>query len=176
MSIDAQVEPHVLFPVFWPADSTPPDIAAWVCHCLKMHIVHAQAVAEIARRNGGGGHLRVELTPGRWDHAMDGSRYTGAIAEGQWTRERLELSANVSADDADALRAGPTQRCFTAQVEIPNGTAMPDVATARVECTGFHANALRTLEARGLDKRTAVLAAMDGGNANALAVCGRAEP
>lgn len=169
-----RVEPAVFFPAMWPADSTPPDIAGWVCRCLKMHIMYAQAVVEIARRNGGGGHLRVKLTPGRWDHAMDGARYAGAIVEGKWSREWLELSADVSADDADALRAGPTQRCFTAQVEIPNGTAMPDVATARVDCTGYHADALRTLEAQGLDERTAVLAAMDGGNARA--VCGRAAP
>jgi hypothetical protein len=156
-------EPDVLFPVVYPAGSKPPTIAAWLFRGLERHVHYAQAVAEIARRNGGGGHMLVELKPNTWEHTHNGQRYTGAIAVARWNRSRLELSAGV--ERPDELRAGPTQKRFTAQVLVPNGTDTPDTATALVECRTFHADALRELEAQGWTDSVGVLVAMDGGGA-----------
>lgn len=159
--MNARTEPNVLFPVFWPEGSPPPDVAGWVFASLRGHIHYAQAVVEIARRNGGGGFLRVELGPERHPHTHDGKPYVWSMATAEWDRGVLELSPGV--DRPGELRAGPTQKRFTAQVLVPNGTPTPDKATALVECDAFHAAALRKLEAAGLNETTGVVAALDGG-------------
>lgn len=158
-----RMEPTVLFPVYWPVDADPPAVAGWLLWALKTHVRYVQAVAEIARRNGGGGHLTVALKPDTWKTTVGGKRYAGAIADARWDRTPLELSPGVQ--HADRLHAGPTQTCFTAQVLVPNGTDTPDKATAVLECDGFHADALRRLEAAGWDETTGVVLAMDGGRA-----------
>ena len=166
----ARIEPHVLFPVVWPAElaGATDGVLPWVVSSIETHHRYMAAVAEIARRNGGGGWLLVERMDDKPPATvpLDGKCWGHTIMLARWVRHVDEMPNAVSdhGPTLSLLQKPPTQTEFTTAVVWATGTT-PAWSAMRV-VGAFHADHLAALERGGLDEHTAVVAAMDGGGAN----------
>lgn len=146
--------PVVIFPVAVRMDGrTPETVAANVQECIRLHAMWLAGAAEIARRNGGGGHMTV------WNHrdeegtVVDG--WLSMAVSASWTRERV-------AGEPAVVKEPPSQRCFglawDLQCEWFHGRG-----TLRIGTRGFLADELARVERLGVTPDVLVWCAMDGG-------------
>jgi hypothetical protein len=169
----ARIEPHVLFPVMWPAElNGTRDVVSWVLEMTQTHYPYLAALAEIGRRNGGGGYVLVNRSRSETGDdvplslPVDGKQFTTTTHVARWVRGMADVQSLVgrNASHRRKLTRPPTQTDFTMAVVMDKDTAGGVfLVTLRAGDGTMLAHHLATLERGGLDEHTAVVAAMDGG-------------
>lgn len=169
MARDVRPVPTVFFPVFIPEAVTAESAMGCVMESLSLHRRYLCGAAEIARRNGGGGYLAVEVSEACGEpQLLEGRRWQAYLARASWTRDRVR-------SEMEALRRGPSQTCFTVAVRVEH-----EGRTARRACRMEAkdkplAGHLAECERLGADASTVVWMAMDAGEGKTALVVSEGE-
>jgi len=149
--------PTVLFPVCIPEAVTAQSAVSCVMESLTMHRRYLCGAAEVARRNGGGGHLRVEVKGACGEpQLLEGRRWLAYLAEASWFREPVQSRV-------EALRRGPSQACFTVAVDLEHEGRTARCSFRMESKDKRLAGHLADCERLGADATTCVWMAMDCG-------------
>jgi RHH-type proline utilization regulon transcriptional repressor/proline dehydrogenase/delta 1-pyrroline-5-carboxylate dehydrogenase len=149
-------------------DATPAVIVKWTLQLIQEHHGYNAAVAELARRRGGGGYLHVVVEAGPGTFQANGREIRGACCTASWNHGgALPDGEPVPAEYA----RGPSQSTFTMHVQIDAGAGVRCSCTTLVEAD-LHARHLRRLERSGWNPRCVGIGAFDGGGMHCGAVGG----
>jgi hypothetical protein len=165
MTAVARQVPVVVLPVLWPVGADEPERAKQVQSSLSIHRRYLAGIAEIARRNGRGGFVAVTLSEKAGEVEDGGQAWRWVMADAVWR------TAGLRTQD-ERLRRGPTQRCFTVEVEMEGGRWYASRMTCNDKLLADH---LRECEELGADADTLVWCAMDGGQGGSGLMLGEDE-
>lgn len=169
MARDVRHVPTVFFPVVIPEAVTAESAMGCVMESLSMHRRYLCGAAEIARRNGGGGHLAVEVSETCGEpQLLEGRRWQAYVARASWTRDRVRSVM-------ETLHRGPSQTGFTVAVRVEH-----EGRTARCACRMEAkdkplAGHLAECERLGAAASTVAWMAMDAGEGRAAVVVSEGE-